>query len=555
MRRLFLMLLLSCSAAMAEPARAPRRMVVTAHPLASEAGLAMLRAGGTAVDAAVAAALTLSVVEPHASGLGGGGVMLAWAQESGHLAYYEGLAAAPAEIGSTLLTPGERAGPAGPAIARSGRAAAVPGEVAMLALAHAQQGRLPWARLFEPAIQAALAGFPMSPGLHAALARDPAALVAVPTLRALYFDAADQAMPVGTRIRNPQQAIALRALAGSGAAALQAGPVAQAILDAVASGAHPGSMTAGDLAAYRPRQRAPLCAMAFGRRICTAGPPVAGGLAVLQQLGLLERLGYAGTAPGSVAAAHLLIEASRLAAADRRRWAGDPDQVEVPAAGLLDPAYLEARAALVSPLRAMEAAPAGLPAQRQGAVPPEAEALSLAGTSHVSVIDAAGNAVALTVTDNLDFGARLAPLGFTLNNALTGFAADPAARNALAPGRRPASAMAPCIVFDATGRPEIVIGAGGGAWIIDAVAAGLAEMLAHAAGPAVAAGQPRLGAQHGAALLERGGPAAALLEPLRALGHAPRLAPVSTGLQALRVTPAGIEGAADPRRDGAALGD
>ena len=552
---LLLLFLLLATTAQAQPARASRQMVASAHPLASQASLAMLHAGGNAVDAAIAAALVLSVVEPQASGLGGGAVMLAWDQPAARLRHYEGVSAAPAQVGAGLLTPEEQGTPAGFSIARSGRAAAVPGEVALLGLAHAQHGRLPWASLFQPALAAAEHGFPLPPELRTVLMRSPAAYATVPALRALYFGPDGQPLPVGTLIRNSAQAEALRLLAAGGAAALYQGPLAVALVQAVAEAPYPGTLSLADLAAYRAQEREPLCGQAFGHRVCSAAPPASGGIAVLQQLGLLERLGYAAAPAGSVAATHLLLEASRLATADRRRWVGDPDQVAVLAAGLVDPGYLDSRAALISADRAMATAPAGDPPRRHGALPPEAEALILAGTSHIAVLDAHGNAVALTVTNNLNFGARVAPMGFTVNNGLSNFASDPTAQNAMAPGKRPATTMAPTIVFGADSRPEIVLGAGGGAWIIDAVAAGLAEMLAHGADPQAAVALPRVGAQNGAAFLEQGTPAAAQAEALRALGHAPRVVAVDTGMQALRVTAQGIEGGADPRRDGVALGD
>ena len=555
MKRLVPLFLVVAFPALAEPARATRQMVAAAHPLAAAGGLAMLRQGGTAIDAAVAAAMVLSVVEPQASGLGGGALVLLWEAVPGTLAHYDGISAAPAQVGASLLTPEERGTPLGMAIARSGRAAAVPGEVAALGLAQARHGRLPWAALFAPAIRAAEEGFPMPAELHQVLKRDPAAFAAVPALRKLYFDVAGEPQPVGAVLRNPDQAAALRAVAAGGAAALYRPPLAKLIVEAVATAPHPGTLTADDLAAYEAKPRVPVCGEAFGRRICTAAPPASGGLAVLQQLALLDRWGYGRAAPGSVAAAHMLLEASRLAAADRRRWAGDPDMVDVPAAGLLDARYLDARAALASPDRAMDLVTAGEPVRRHGALPPEADPLIMAGTSHLSVMDAAGNAVAMTVTNNLNFGARVVPGGFALNNGLSNFATDPAASNRLQPGKRPATTMAPTIVFGPDGRPEIVTGAGGGAWIIDAVAAGVAEMLAHGADPAAAVTLPRIGAQVGAGFIEAGSAAAALKPALEAMGHVVRLAPVDTGMQALRRRASGIEGGADPRRDGVAIGD
>ena len=495
MRWFLLALLFVAPAAKAEPAHAVHQMVASAHPLASQAGLDVLRDGGSAIDAAVAVALVLSVVEPQASGLGGGGLMLAWDAAAGQLHYYEGVSAAPAGVGAALLTPDEVGKPAAFAIARSGRAAGVPGEVAMLALAQARYGKLPWARLVEPAARIAEQGFPMPRELNTVLSRSPEAFAAVPALRALYFDIDGAPLATGTTLHNPDQARALKLIAQQGPTALYEGPVGDAVIEAAKSSPYPGSITAADLANYKAQERAALCAVVFAHRVCTAAPPASGGVAVLQQLGLLERLDYTRLGFGSSQAIHLLLEASRLATADRRRWVADPDQRDVPTEGLVNPGYLDGRAALVSEQRAMERAPAGEPPRRHGALPPEAESLILAGTSHVSIIDAAGDAVAMTVTNNLNFGARVAPLGFTLNNGLSNFAANPDAQNAMAPGRRPATTMAPTIVFGADGRPEIVAGAGGGAWIVDAVAAGLAEMLTHGADPQAAVALPRVGAQ------------------------------------------------------------
>ena len=548
MLRWLLLFLFLAPAAVAQP----RAMVAAAHPAAAEAGLAMLRAGGTAVDAAAAAAFVLSVVEPAASGIGGGGILLGW--DDAGLFQLEGIAAAPAGVPNALLAP-EETGALAFAIARSGRAAAVPGAMAMLAAAHATHGRLPWAALFEPAIRLAETGFPMPRELHTVLARSPRALAAVSGLRARYFDAEAQPLPAGAPVRNPEQAAALRLLASEGTAALYAGAIGDAVLEAIATAPHRGWMTRADLAAYRAVPRPPLCGTAFGRQICTAAPPSSGGVAMLQQLGLLERLGYAATAPGSVAEAHLLIEAGRLARADRLTWAGDPDQMEVPAAGLVAPAYLDTRAALLRPDQALAEVAAGVPWQRHGAIPPMAEPLITAGTSHIAVIDAAGRAVSLTVTNNLNFGARVDPMGFVLNNGLSNFSTDPQARNRMAPGRRPATTITPTIVLDDRGRPEIVTGAGGGAWIIDAVVSGLAAMLARDTAPQAAVALPRIGAQAGVPVLEEATPAAALLPALQGMGHRLRVAPVDTGMQVIRVTPSGLSGGADPRRDGVALGE
>lgn len=555
MRRWLLGFLLFAAPLAAEPARHPARMAATASPHATEAALGILRAGGGAVDAAIAAQAMLSVVEPHASGLLGGGFLLVWDQAGGRLRFYEGIAAAPAASADRLTAGGVGAA----SVARSGRAVAVPGVMAALALAHDRHGRLPWAALFAPAIAAAEQGVPLPPYLAQVIRTRAAELRRVPALRALYFDADGTPLAAGAPFRNPAQAAALALLAAEGPRAIHGGAIGAAVLDAVAAHAIPGWMTREDLLAYRAVEREPLCAPAFARRICTAAAPSSGGVAVLQTLAIAERLGIAREEAGSVAASHIFLEASRLAAADRRRWIGDPDQVSVPAAALTDARYLDARAALAARDRAMPEVAAGQPDLRHGALPGLSDPWAEAATTQVSVVDATGDAVAFTTTNNLNFGAELTAMGITLNNGMTNFSAvpgDPPAQNRLAPGKRPATTMAPTLVFDADGRLEMVVGAGGGARIPDAVAAAIIAMLAHGADAERATAAPRIGAQNGAVELEQGTPLAEQVAPLTALGHAPRVVVMNTGMQVLRRLPdQSWEGAADPRRDGTAAGE
>lgn len=532
-----------------QAARATPQAVVAAHPLAAAAGMEILRAGGNAMDAAVAAQMVLSVVEPHASGLGGGAVLLHW--DGAALTHFEGISAAPARVTARLVEDFDGTTLPAARVARSGRAVAVPGAVAMLAMAHARHGRLPWAALFAPAIRVAEQGFAMPPYLRQVLLARRAALAAVPGIRALFFDAGGQPLPLGTMLRNPEQAASLRLLAAEGPAALYRGPLGAALLAAVAADAVPSAMTAADLEGYAARERTPLCAVVFGRRICSAAAPVSGGVAVLQQAMLAERLGIAGLAANSVEAAHVLLEASRLATADRRRWVGDPELVAVPEAGLLDPAYVAERAGLAAGLFAMERVAPGEPPQRHGALPAADNApLAEAATSHVGVMDGQGGVVSFTTTNNLNFGAEIWVGGFALNNGMTNFSTAPG-QNMMRPGGWPATTMAPTIVFGADGQPEIALGAGGGARIIDAVVVGLVELLAWDADPARATGRPRLGAQTGVVELERGSAAAELAPGLAGLGHRPVLAEMNTGFNLLLRRGGRIVGAADPRRDGA----
>jgi gamma-glutamyltranspeptidase/glutathione hydrolase len=563
--RLLLSLLLAgaaCDAALAAdaPTRATRQMVATAHPLASQAGLDILRAGGSAADAAVAVQAMLSVVEPNASGLLGGALLLHWDGAARQLQGYEGLAAAPAAAAARLTEnpDGTRIGAA--TVARSGRSVGVPGTLRLLAMVHADHGRLPWRDLFASAIRVAEEGFPLPPTLHRVLAARPLQLARDPEIRALFFAENGEPLPVGSPIRNPAQAQALRLLAEGGAEALHRGPLARTVLEAVAREPVPGWMTAEDLASYEAKRRDPVCSTAFQRRICSAAPPSAGGVAVQQQLGLMERLGIARLAPDSAEAAHLILEASRLALADRRRWIGDPDYVPVPGQELVAPAYLDQRARPVQPGQAMKEVAAGNPLQRSGALPTASDPLALAGTSQVVIVDRSGSALSLTTTNNLNFGAERLAAGIALNNGLTNFAVDPGppgapAFNRMQGGKRPATTMAPTIVLGPDGTPELLIGAGGGARIVDSVAVAVVEVLAWGADAHRATARPRIGAQAGAEELEEGSAAAALAEPLRAMGHNPVLREMNTGLQLIRRIPGGWEGAADPRRDGVALGD
>jgi gamma-glutamyltranspeptidase/glutathione hydrolase len=557
MRRLLALLLLIAAPAAAEPVRAGRHMAATASPQATAAALTMLRGGGSAIDAAIAGAAMLSVVEPHASGLFGGAVLLAWDEAARELRAYDGIAAAPAGSADRLT-----AGGVGVAtVARSGRAVAVPGAMAALALAHARHGRLPWAALFQPAIAAAEDGVPLPPYLAQVLRARAADLRRVPELRALFFDAAGEPLPAGAPLRNLEQARALRMLAAQGPVAIHGGALGQALVAAVQAHAVPGWMTEADLVAYRALERAPACLDAFARRICTTPPPSSGGVAVLQTLALAERAGIAGAAGDPARVAHLFLEASRLAAADRRRWIGDPDQVSVPVQGLLDRAYLDGRAAAIAADHAQPSVSAGEPPTRHGALPPESEPMADAATTQIVVVDARGNAVVLTTTNNLNFGADLVAMGVVANNGLTNFATNPGppgapAQNRMQPGKRPATTMAPTIVFGADGRPELLLGAGGGARIPDAVAMAVIAVLTQGADAARATAQPRMGAQAGPVELERGTPAEVLSPVLQALGHTPRIEGMNTGLQVIRRRPDGrLEGAADPRRDGVAAGD
>ena len=538
------------------PARAQRHMVAAANPLAAQAGLEILRAGGSALDAAIATQLVLNLVEPQSSGLGGGAFLLHYEAASREVSAYDGRETAPAAATPELfLTPEGEPMKFWDAVV-GGRSVGVPGLARMLELAHREHGRLPWAALFRPAIELAERGFPVSPRLHGLIARDKH-LKTFPDTAAYFHDATGAPRAVGSLLKNPAFAQTLRRIAEGGADAFYRGPIAEAVVAKVRGAArNPGAMSLDDLAAYRAKRRAPVCAPYRVWRVCGMAPPTSGGVAVLQILGVLEHFDLAKLEPNSAPAVHLIAEASRLAFADRGRFLADSDFVEVPLERLLDRDYLKGRAALISPAASLGQARPGLPAQN-GAMPAQAEPPS---TSHLVVVDGAGNAVSMTASIESGFGSRLMAGGFLLNNELTDFSFRPqvAGRpvaNRVEPGKRPRSSMSPMLVLDAEGRLVLAIGSPGGSRIIGYVARALVAALDWGLDPQAAVALPHAINRNGPTDLEEGTPLAEIKPALEALGHRVRIRAMTSGLHAIKVTVGGLEGGADPRREGVALGD
>jgi len=535
---------------------AARQLVVAANPYAADAGLEILRAGGSAVDAAVAVQLVLGLVEPQSSGLGGGGFLLHWSARERRVRSYDGRETAPAAARENrFVEPSGRTTPFFDAVV-SGRSIGVPGLPRLLELAHARHGRLPWRRLFAPAIRLAEAGFAMSPRLHGLLARDKF-LRDDAAARALYYRDDGTPQPVGARVANPAYAATLRTLAAQGADAFYRGPIAAAIVRAVRAAPRPGDMTADDLAAYRALEREPVCGNYRARRVCGMGPPSAGAVVVLQILGILERSGFAQAAPGSAEAVHLFSEAGRLAYADRNHYIADPAFAAQPVAGLLAPEYLEARARLIGE-RSMGAAEPGRPAGVTALGP--AHAGTGSGTTHFSIVDAAGDAVAMSASIENAFGARRMVRGFLLNNQLTDFAFDPRSRGAPAAnrvqgGKRPRSTMSPSFVFAPDGSLELLLGSPGGRAIANYVAKVIVGVLDWRLDLQAAVELPNFGSTNGPTFIERASAYESLVEALEARGHVLNLARMTSGVHVIQRTPRGWRGAADPRREGAARGD
>ncbi len=552
--------------------QASRQMVAAAHPLAADAGLAMLRAGGSALDAAIAAQMVLALVEPQSSGIGGGAFLMH--SDGRQVSAWDGRETAPARADERqFLGPDGRPVPFDSATV-GGRAVATPGVLRMLQAAHREHGQLPWARLFQPAINLADDGFRMGARLHALLQAD-AALRSDPRAAAYFYRADGTPHPVGHLLRNPAMATLLRAVSLQGSDALYRGPAAAEMVQRVRSHAVPGRLSEADLAAYAPRRREPLCTPWRELRVCGMPPPSSGHLAMMQTLGVLDRLpAAAASAPADgvpgAAWLHAYTEAARLAFADRAQHVADPDFTAAPGSGwasLLDSSYLAQRAALVGD-KAMANAAAGQPpgtATAWAAMPEQPEQ----GTSHISVIDAQGRAVALTTSIEAAFGARVMadggsgqPGGYLLNNQMTDFALAPTdatgrpVANRIQPGKRPRSSMSPTLVFDAkSGELLVTLGSPGGAFIIHFTARTLLAMQAWGLAPQAAIAAPNFGTLGGPLVLEVGRFPPATIQALQARGHRVSEAALTSGVQAVRRQGGGLLAGADPRREGVARGD
>ena len=530
-------------------------MVVSANAYATDAAVEILQLGGNALDAAVAAQWVLNLVEPQSSGVGGGGLMLHWDARRHRVSAWDGRETAPRSASAAFARRADGSMAEFSEMLATGKAVGVPGLVAMLEAAHGRHGRLKWERLFRPAIRLAENGFAVSPRLHLLL-RDDALLRLDAAAQALYFREDGEARRIGEILRNPEFAATLREIAAAGGEALHGGVMAQRIASAIEL--RGGTLTAADMRDYRPRQHDAVCGPYRHWRVCGMPPPSSGGIGVLQLLGLMERSGLAPGEPGAADSAHLFAEAGRLAYADRARYLADPDFVPVPQRALLAPQYLDRRARLLDPRRSMGIAePGELPARRSQA---DDDAPELPATTHVSIVDQAGNAVALTSSIESAFGSRIQVGGFLLNNQLTDFslAAERDGRpvaNRLEPGKRPLSSMAPTLVFDAGGRLHAVLGSPGGSRIINYVARTLIALLDGGQDPAEALALPHVGNRNGVTEIERGRVSQALALELERRGHVLQRSDMTSGLHLIVRAGDRWIGAADPRREGVARGN
>ena len=542
------------------PAEGKRHMIAAANPLAAEAGLKMLRAGGGAVDAAIAAQMVLNLVEPQSSGMGGGGFMVHFSAASGRVDAYDGRETAPMTANPDMFLGADGQPMKFYDAVVGGLAVGVPGLLAMLETAHKAHGKLPWAALFEPAIALAEQGFFVSPRLAALVAKD-GQLKTFSAARE-YFYPNGAPLVQGVLLKNPALAQTLTTIAKEGAQAFYRGAIADAVAATAAEAPrNPGRLTPADMAGYQAKRREPVCLFYRVWLVCGMGPPSSGGLTTLQILGLLQGIDVKALGPGSAEAVHVIAEASRLAFADRNTYIADPDFVPVPGDAMLDPGYLKLRARAIKPDRAMDRAEPGMPGI-EGAFlyrPGDNQDKGLS-TSHLSVIDDAGNALSMTSSIENAFGSRLMTRGFLLNNQLTDFEfrperdGGPVANRAEA-GKRPRSSMAPTLVFDGAGRVVMAVGSPGGSSIIGYVAKTLIAALDWDMNIQAALDMGHFVNRNGFTDLEINTPAAALKAPLEALGHDVRLRAMTSGLHAIRLRGGRLFGAADPRREGVALGD
>ncbi|WP_460140908.1 gamma-glutamyltransferase [Pseudomonas sp. S2_E01] len=557
---------------------ASRHMAAAANPLAAEAGRAMLRQGGSAIDAAIAMQAVLTLVEPQSSGIGGGAFIVFW--DGKQVRTFDGRETAPAGATEKLFLQADGQ-PMGFTQAQiGGRSVGTPGVLRALEMAHRQYGRLPWTQLFEPAIKLADHGFPISPRLHQLIAAD-SSMARSPEMMAYFRNTDGSPKATGTLLKNPPLAAVFKRIAKEGADALYTGAIAEEIVAKVQGHANPGSLSLSDLKGYSAKERAPLCTDYKRWQVCGMAPPSSGGIAVAQTLGTLQALEardsrYAlaplkpikSVQPARLEpppqAVHLIAEAERLAYADRAQYVADSDFVPVPVKGLVDPVYLASRAALIGE-RSMGTAKPGNPPGTQVAYAPDRSPLRIS-TSQVVAVDDQGGAVSMTTTVESAFGSHLMVQGFMLNNQMTDFSFIPEENgkkvaNRVEPGKRPRSSMAPTLIFDRqSGEFLATLGSPGGSQIIEYVTKSTIGLLDWQLDAQTAINLPNFGSRNGPTELEQGQFSAGLIQALKDKGHSVTEIDMTSGTQAIvRVRDAqgnaALAGGADPRREGEALGD
>lgn len=534
-------------------------MIAAANPHAVAAGERILADGGSAADAMVAVQAVLGLVEPQSSGLGGGAFLVWYDAKSGEVTTLDGRETAPLAAGPKLFLDDVGQPLKFFDAVVGGRSVGVPGTPALLQTAHAKWGRKEWAGLYGDAIHLADTGFPVSARLAQLVKADAERLSSDPVARD-YFLPGGSPLKEGQILKNPEYGETLRALAGQGTGQFYSGRIARDIVTKVRDAqGNPGLLSEVDLSLYQVREREAVCARYRGYDVCGMGPPSSGGLSVGQILGMLESYDLAALGPDSAQAWRLIGDASRLAFADRGRYIADSDFVPVPVKGLLDAKYLAARGALLGGETALSEVAPGVPEFDHALRFADDDAIEFPSTSHISIVDMAGNALSMTTTIENAFGSRLMVRGFLLNNELTDFSfrshrdGVPVA-NRVVPGKRPRSSMAPTIVFR-DGKPVLVVGSPGGSRIIGYVAKTIIAYLDWGMDVQSAVSLPHLINRFGQYEIEEATAAERLRIPLGEMGFEVAIKGLNSGLHAIGISAdGGLAGGADPRREGVALG-
>jgi gamma-glutamyltranspeptidase / glutathione hydrolase len=532
-------------------------VVSSADPRATEAGREILRAGGSAADATMAMMLALTVVEPQSSGIGGGGFLLYHDGQSGQIATINGREKAPASATPDLFMRDGKPMPYMEAFP-GGRSTGIPGNIRLMEQAHKRWGKLPWARLFDPAIRLA-EGFEINGTLAGALGRLAPLWKDFPDAQALYWQDG-KPKTAGMIQRNPALATLLRKVAAEGPDAFYTGEKGHAIIDAVAKTTRNAvTMTAADLTGYAVKDQDAVCAPYRQYKVCGMGPPSSGATTILQMLGMIERFDMKRLGKNSPVAWHVIAEAMQLAYADREKYLGDPDFVQVPVTGLIDRTYLKQRSALISKTVSLGGYTAGTPPgaeKRTAGISGE-----VGGTTHFTAVDRLGNVANMTSTIEGPFGSQLIANGYFLNNELTDFTFAPVkdgapVANAPAPGKRPLSSMSPTIVYDRKGRAIFAVGSAGGKRIIMHVMKTLVGKLDWGLNAQDAIALPNIYFGGSAVLVEQGTTLDAMRTELSRLGQTVISSDIGSKLNAAERLPSGKwRGAADPRGPGLALSE
>ncbi|MGF1776256.1 gamma-glutamyltransferase [Vibrio nomapromontoriensis] len=534
-------------------------MVTAANPTASQAGADALARGGNAIDAMVAIQLTLGLVEPQSSGIGGGSFLVYWDAKDNNLTTYDGRETAPLKATGDLFIDDNGQPMKFYDAVVGGRSVGTPGTVKLLWDTHQKYGKLDWASLIEPTIALATQGFPISARLAALIEKDKAFLSRHPATRQYLLQSDGKAKTQGTVLKNPEYAHTLSLIASKGTDGFYEGPVAQSIVDAVHNAkGNTGLLSREDLSQYSAVQRTPVCAPYKQYDVCGMGPPSSGALTVGQILMTVEPFNLATLGANSPISWQILADASRLAFADRGMYMADSDFFNVPTAELLNKDYVATRSALITPKKALKSAPHGAPMANFASLSKD-QSLELPSTTHFNVVDSEGNVVSMTSSVENVFGSRVMASGFILNNELTDFSfvaeknGKPVA-NRLEPGKRPRSSMAPTIIMK-DDMPYMAIGSPGGSRIIGYVAQSIIAHVDWGMDIQQAINQPKMINRFGEMDLEANTALSEFSQQFERMGYSVKARDLNSGLHTIRISESGLEGAADPRREGVAIGN